>query len=137
MMTCFAGGLLTAPLCGEPVLGALIDDPMRLCIATGLWWLIFYAPKDMVHKVMKEQKAVKLPLYIIKGNDFSKIRKITGFFSNVRIFNAGMYYPKKIVGGIRHAKYIFKKNILAGIVIATLKGNGSGIIKPFARLARY
>ena len=48
-----------------------------------------------------------------------------------------MYYPKKILGGIKHAKFIFKKNIIAGIVIATLKGNGSGIIKPFARLARY
>ena len=48
-----------------------------------------------------------------------------------------MYYPKKILGGIKHAKFIFKKNPIAGIVIATLKGNGSGIIKPFARLARY
>ena len=41
------------------------------------------------------------------------------------------------MGGIKHAKFIFKKNPIAGIVIATLKGNGSGIIKPFARLARY
>ncbi len=48
-----------------------------------------------------------------------------------------MYYPKKIVAGIRHAKYIFKRNPLAGIIIATLKGNGSGIIKPFARLSRF
>ena len=52
------------------------------------------------------------------------------------IYAAGMYYPKKILGGIKHAKFIFKKNPIAGIVIATLKGNGSGIIKPFARLAR-
>lgn len=52
------------------------------------------------------------------------------------LYAAGMYYPKKILGGIKHAKFIFKKNPIAGIVIATLKGNGSGIIKPFARLAR-
>ena len=52
------------------------------------------------------------------------------------LYDAGMYYPKKILGGIKHAKFIFKKNPIAGIVIATLKGNGSGIIKPFARLAR-
>jgi hypothetical protein len=67
MMMCFAGGLLTAPLCGEPVLGALTDDPVRLLIATVLWYLIFFAPKDMVHKIMTEQKAVKIPLYAIKG----------------------------------------------------------------------
>jgi len=114
MMTCFAGGILTAPLCGEPLLEGLTEDPKRLMIATALWFALFYLPKDTVYNLVANTKAVKIPLYAMKG----------------------MYYPKKILGGIKHAKFIFKKNPIAGIVIATLKGNGSGIIKPFARLAR-
>lgn len=111
MMVCFAGGILAAPLCGEPMLSALVDDPMRLLIATALWYMMFYFPKDMIYKASKQ---AKIPLYTIKG----------------------LYYPKKILSGIKHAKHIFKQNPLAAVVIATVKGNGSGLIKPFARLAR-
>ena len=111
MMVCFAGGLLVAPLCGEPVLPALVDDPVRLLIASALWYVMFYSPKDLAYDLSKK---AKLPLYVVKG----------------------MYYPKKVLAGISHAKHVFKRNILAGVVIATCKGNGSGLIKPFARLAR-
>eukprot|EP00095_Tigriopus_kingsejongensis_P007351 maker-scaffold589_size129586-snap-gene-0.45 protein:Tk07351 transcript:maker-scaffold589_size129586-snap-gene-0.45-mRNA-1 annotation:"trimeric intracellular cation channel type b" len=111
MIICFAGGLLAAPLCGEPILSPIVDDPMRLLIASGLWYFMFYCPKDAIYKASKR---AKIPLYALKG----------------------LYYPKKILSGIKHAKHIFKHNLLAAAVIATVKGNGSGLIKPFARLAR-
>ena len=113
MMVCFAGALIVNPLCGESPLEAL-EDPLRIAIATVLWYLMFYAPKDAVYNLSKALP-VKVPLYLIKG----------------------MYYPKKILGGIKHAKHVFSKgNILAIILIATLKANGSGFIKPLARFAR-
>ena len=113
MMTCFAGALIVNPLCGESPL-EFLEDPLRIAIATLLWYLMFYGPKDIIYETSKILP-VKTGLYLIKG----------------------LYYPKKILGGIKHAKHVFSKtNILAIILIATLKSNGSGFIKPFARFAR-
>ncbi len=113
MLTCFAGGLLVAPLCGEPVLNAVLGDPSRICLATALWYLTFYSPQDAFHKAATQTYS-KLPLGIIKG----------------------LYYPKKILAGLKHSKHVFKGNYLCAIAIATLKGNGTGIVKPFARAIR-
>ena len=113
MFVCFAGGLLVAPLCGEPVLSSLTEDPLRLLIASVLWYLMFYCPQDLFYTLTVKQ-AAKIPLYLMKG----------------------LYYPKKIVAGLKHAKHVYKNNLLAGIIIAIVKTNGSGVIKPFSRLAR-
>ena len=72
MMICFAGALIVNPLCGESPLEAL-EDPVRIAIATVLWYLMFYSPKDVVYHISK-MLPVKVPLYLIKG----------------------LYYPKKI-----------------------------------------
>ena len=98
-----------APLCGEPVLDS-INDPLRLLIFTALWYILYYTPGDLVYKASK-MLPVKTVLYVLKG----------------------MYYPKKIAAGIKHAKHIFHGNLIAQVIIATLKANGSGFIKPFAR----
>ena len=113
MVVCFAGTLLVNPICGESPL-EFLQDPVRLGIATVLWYLMFYSPKDIVFQASKKFP-IRLPLYVIKG----------------------MYYPKKILAGLKHAKHVLdKKNWLGAVVIATLKANGSGFIKPLARFAR-
>ena len=71
---------------------------------------MFFSPMDLVYSNSK-LKPVKIGLYVLKG----------------------LYYPKKIVAGIKHAKHVFHGNTLAYIVIATIKANGSGFIKPIAR----
>ncbi len=113
MLTCFAGGLLVSPLCGEPVLSSLLGDPARLAVATILWYLTFYAPSDAFAKVVGQTYA-KVPLGLVKG----------------------LYYPKKIVAGLKHSKHVFKHSSLCAVAVAVLKGNGTGIVKPVARLAR-
>lgn len=113
MMVCFAGALLVNPLCGESPL-EFLQDPLRLGIATVLWYLMFYSPRDLVYQTSK-RFPVLLPLYAVKG----------------------LYYPKKILAGLKHAKHVLdKKNWLGGVAVATLKANGSGFIKPLARMAR-
>lgn len=103
---------MVGPLCGEPILEA-IGDPLRLAIFTLLWFLMFYTPGDLMYTVSKI-KPVKIGLYVLKG----------------------LYYPKKIAAGVKHAKHIFHGNFIAYIVIATVKANGSGFIKPLARFVR-
>ena len=44
MLSCFAGGILVAPLCGEPPLAAL-GDPLKLGLATLVWLLLNYCPQ--------------------------------------------------------------------------------------------
>jgi len=112
MMACFAGGLLVSPLCGEPVLSAF-NDVNKLLIASALWFLLYYSPQDIVYQVSK-MFPVKVLLYLVKG----------------------LYYPKKVMAGMKHAKHILPGNFLALIIIACCKGNGSGILKPLCRLVR-
>jgi len=112
MMACFAGGLLVNPLCGEPVLAALGDNN-KLVMASVLWALLYYSPQDLAYKSSK-LFPVRLVLYTLKG----------------------LYYPKKVVAGIKHAKHVLPGNFIALILIACCKGNGSGIIKPVCRLVR-
>ena len=92
-----------------------LDDPLRVVIASVLWYLIYFSPNDFAYTLSKKLGA-KVPLYVLKG----------------------LYYPKKIVAGIKHAKHTLdKRNWLAAIVVGTMKANGSGFIKPLARLVTY
>ena len=86
--TSFAGGFLVAPLCGEPVLD-VVGDPLRLLIFTALWYLMYYTPGDVIYTASK-MLPVKIFLYVMKG----------------------LYYPKKIVAGIKHAGHVFHGNLI-------------------------
>ena len=86
--TSFAGGFLVAPLCGEPVLD-VVGDPLRLLIFTALWYLMYYTPGDVIYTASK-MLPVKTFLYVMKG----------------------LYYPKKIVAGIKHAGHVFHGNLI-------------------------
>uniref|UniRef100_A0A0K2TMP2 Trimeric intracellular cation channel type B n=1 Tax=Lepeophtheirus salmonis TaxID=72036 RepID=A0A0K2TMP2_LEPSM len=110
MMVCFAGGILLGPIAGEAALDAM-EDGSKIIMASMIWYLVFYV--EPAYELSKKF-GVKVPLYVIKG----------------------LYYPKKILGGIRFAKKEFKRNIFALILIPVVKGNGSGFMKPFARLVR-
>lgn len=112
MVACFAGGILVSPLCGEPILSAF-DDGIKLLIATGLWFILYYSPQDIVYQ-MSKMFPVKFMMYCIKG----------------------LYYPKKVLAGMKHAKHVLPGNYLALVVIACCKGNGSGLVKPLCRLIR-
>merc|ERR1712242_647780 len=81
MMSCFAGGLLVNPLCGEPVLAAL-GDSLKLVMATVLWFLLYYCPQDLAYQFSK-MFPVRAIMYSIKG----------------------LYYPKKVLAGMRHASH--------------------------------
>jgi hypothetical protein len=50
MLSCFAGGVLVAPLCGEPLLAAFADGA-KVLIASLLWFLIYYTPHDLTYHV--------------------------------------------------------------------------------------
>ena len=132
MLTCFAGGLLAAPLCGEPVLSALLGDPTRIAMATALWYLVFYSPSDAVAKVLGQvgvQVRHQFSHYFFTNSPFLSKKPCqleSDFFSHSlpQTYSKvplglvkGLYYPKKIVGGLKHSKYVFKGCGLCGIMV--------------------
>ena len=92
-------------VCGEPLFADIFESPMKLLTASILWYLVFYSPKDFFYK-LSTNKLAKTPLALLKG----------------------LYYPKKLLAGIKHARHVYKGSFLAGVVIAVLKGNGNVII---------
>ena len=97
MLSCFAGGLLVAPLCGEPILAAL-GDSTKLGMATLLWFLLYYCPQDLAYQISK-MFPVRIIMYTIKG----------------------IYYPKKVLAGIKHAAHVLPGNFLALVLVACCK----------------
>ena len=97
MLSCFAGGLLVNPLCGEPLLAAL-GDSTKLAMATLIWFLLYYCPQDLAFQFSK-MFPVRIMMYTIKG----------------------IYYPKKVVAGMKHAAHVLPGNFLALMVVACCK----------------
>jgi len=106
----FAGSLVCNPLLGKPVLAALSSE-QKLLQATLVWLVVCYSPGDLVHSLVKT-KALYIPVCVVKE----------------------IYRAKKVVGGIADASKVFPDHELAMVVIGTIKGNGSGVIKPVTRL---
>lgn len=112
MVSIFAGGMIANLLLGEPVLGAIKNNP-SLIVATIVWYAIFYCPFDIGYKVGKF-----LPLKIV----LSVMKEI------LRV--------KKINDGVVHASKVFPNGYLIMVIIGTIKGNGSGFMKIIERLTR-
>ena len=88
LLLCFAGGFLVGPMCGEPILDA-VNDPLRLAIFTVLWYLMFYSPGDHFY-ILSKLKPLKIVMYLGKG----------------------LYYPKKVLAGMKHAAHVLPGNFL-------------------------
>jgi len=106
----FAGSLVCNPLLGKPVFAALSSE-QKLLQATLVWLVVCYSPGDLAHSLVKN-KALYIPVCVVKE----------------------IYRAKKVVGGIADASKVFPDHELAMVVIGTIKGNGSGVIKPVTRL---
>jgi hypothetical protein len=106
----FAGSLVCNPLLGKPVFAALSSE-QKLLQATLVWLVVCYSPGDLAHSLVKN-KALYIPVCVVKE----------------------IYRAKKVVGGIADASKVFPDHELAMVIIGTIKGNGSGVIKPVTRL---
>ena len=84
---------------------------VKVMLATIIWWGVFYSPGDLVYSISKN-KMVYVPVCVIKE----------------------IYRAKKVVGGMGDARKIFPDNEMIILMIGTLKGNGSGFMKPITRL---
>jgi len=112
MVTTFAGLILVALMCGEPIAGAM-SSLESLTLASIVWYLVFYSPGDLFTTVA-DFFPVKIILVLLK-----------------EIFRA-----KKIALGVAHALHLFPGNYLIPVFIALFKANGSSFTLPLERALR-
>ena len=84
---------------------------MKVFLATVIWWGVFFSPGDLIYSFTKN-KMIYVPVCVIKE----------------------IYRAKKVMGGMGDARKLFPENEMIILMIGTLKGNGSGFMKPITRL---
>ena len=112
LLSIFSSTILTNFLLNEPVVSAL-GNTQQVLWASGVWYLIFYSPFDIVYKFCSFMP-IKITLYCMN-----------------EIFNC-----KAIYQGILHASKIFPDSYVVMAFIGIIKGNGPGFTKMLERLVR-
>ena len=77
---------------------AAFGDSTKLGLATLLWFLLYYCPQDLAYQLTK-MFPMKLMMYTIKG----------------------VYYPKKVLAGMKHAAHVLPGNFAASLLVASCK----------------
>ncbi|XP_062569775.1 trimeric intracellular cation channel type 1B.1-like [Saccostrea cucullata] len=112
MLLCFAGSLIANFLLGEPILTPF-KDHNSLLTASVVWYLIFYSPFDIVYKAVK--------------------------FLPCKLAVAGLKEVQrahKVYHGVVYTAKVYPNSVLIILLIGTIKGAGSGLMKTFERLVR-
>lgn len=112
MLSAFSGNMLASFLLNEPLVGAL-KDTQQVLLATGVWYLMFYSPFDVFYKLCNLLPA-KLGVACMKE----------------------LYRCHKIHQGVMHASKIYPSSYFIIVLIGTVKGNGSGLLKVLERMLR-
>jgi len=112
MLMCFAGSIIANLLLGEPAITPF-KDHRAVLTSTVVWYLVFYSPFDLVYKVAK-----LLPFKMV----------ICGLKEVQR--------AHKVYHAVSHTAKIYPNAYLIILVIGTIKGAGSGLMKNFERLIR-
>ncbi|CAI9726718.1 trimeric intracellular cation channel type B-like [Octopus vulgaris] len=112
MLTCFAGSILANLLLGEACL-IPFKNHTDILTATAVWYLIFYSPFDIVYKLVKF-----LPFKLCIGTLKETQR------------------AHKVYHGVTYTAKLFPHAYLLIVIIGTVKGAGSGILKSFDRFIR-
>jgi len=112
MIASFAGSLIANPLLGKPILAAFSNEHLLL-LATIIYLVTFFFPGDIGYKFVK-----LMPVYAT----VCTIKEI--------------YRALKISKGLKEGASFKSDSIFIPVLIATIKGNGSGFMTPITRVVR-
>ncbi|OWF54395.1 trimeric intracellular cation channel type B-like [Mizuhopecten yessoensis] len=112
MLLCFGGSIIANMLLGESMLSPF-KDHRSVLTATAVWYLIFYSPFDIVYKI--------------------------GRFLPCKLVVAALkecQRAHKVYHAVIHTAKLYPNAYFVIILIGTVKGAGSGLMKNFERLVR-
>lgn len=112
IISSFAGSLIVNPLLGKPILSAFGDEHL-LFLATIIYLAVFFSPGDIGYKFVK-----LVPIYAT----ICTIKEV--------------YRALKITKGLKEGSNFKSGSLFIPLVVATIKGNGSGFMTPMTRLVR-
>ncbi|KAK3763633.1 hypothetical protein RRG08_057053 [Elysia crispata] len=112
MLICFAGSIIANFLLGEPVITPF-KDHQSILTATAVWYLVNFAPFDLVYKLAKILP-IKLVLSVLKETQRAH----------------------KIYHGVLVAAKLYPSAYIIIVLVGTIKGAGSGVMKNLDRLIR-
>ncbi|KAH9498462.1 hypothetical protein Btru_007545 [Bulinus truncatus] len=112
MLICFAGSIIANFLLGEPVITPF-KDHQSIITATAVWYLVNYSPFDIIYKLSK-LLPVKLIICALKETQRAH----------------------KVYHGVLVAAKLYPSSYLIIVIVGTIKGAGSGLMKNFDRLIR-
>ncbi|XP_060563963.1 trimeric intracellular cation channel type 1B.1-like [Ruditapes philippinarum] len=112
MLLCFAGSIIANILLGEPAITPF-KDHRSVLTSTAVWYLVFYSPFDVVYKLAR-----LLPFKMV----------ICGFKEVQR--------ASKIYAAVNHTAKLYPNAYLIIVLVGTIKGAGSYLMKNFERLIR-
>ncbi|KAK7100245.1 trimeric intracellular cation channel type 1B.1-like [Littorina saxatilis] len=112
MLVCFAGSIIANLLLGEPIITPF-KDHRSLLTATIIWYMVNFCPFDLVYKIGKFLP-FKLLLCVLKETQRAH----------------------KVYHGVVHTAKLYPNAYFIIVLIGTIKGNGSSIMKNFERLVR-
>ncbi|KAF6729163.1 Trimeric intracellular cation channel type B [Oryzias melastigma] len=112
MLYCFGGAVLSGVMLAEPPVAPL-SNGTGVLLASIVWYLIFYCPKDAVYS-----SAALLPLRLV----LSGMKEVTRTW--------------KVLGGVTQARQKYKDSLLVMIAIGWARGAGGGLISNFEQLVR-
>ncbi|CAL1542358.1 unnamed protein product [Lymnaea stagnalis] len=112
MLICFAGSIIANFLLGEPVITPF-KDHLSILTATAVWYLVNYSPFDLIYKLSKFLP-IKLIICILKETQRAH----------------------KVYHGVLVAAKLYPSSYLIVVIVGTVKGAGSGVMKNFDRLVR-
>uniref|UniRef100_A0A8C7YUX4 Transmembrane protein 38B n=1 Tax=Oryzias sinensis TaxID=183150 RepID=A0A8C7YUX4_9TELE len=112
MLYCFGGAVLSGIMLAEPPVAPL-SNGTGVLLASIVWYLIFYCPKDVVYS-----SAALLPLRLV----LSGMKEVTRTW--------------KVLGGVTQARQKYKDSLLVMIAIGWARGAGGGLISNFEQLVR-
>ncbi|KAH3848887.1 trimeric intracellular cation channel type 1B.1-like [Dreissena polymorpha] len=112
MLVCFAGSIIANILLGEPAITPF-KDHRDVLTATAVWYAVFYSPFDIVYKLAK-----LLPFKLA----ISTLKEVQR--------------ANKVYSAVNHTAKLYPNAYLIIVVIGTVKGSGSYLMKNFERLVR-
>ncbi|XP_078688787.1 trimeric intracellular cation channel type A-like [Branchiostoma floridae x Branchiostoma belcheri] len=112
MIACFGGYILADLLLGHSVL-SFLAHPEDVVLATAIWYLLFYCPKDLFYKIISI-----LPLKLV----------ITALKETARV--------RKLVAGIGAAAKVYPHSLLAQVIVGVAKACGNEFLLNFEQAVR-
>jgi hypothetical protein len=116
----FPGGILSSVIMAEPPMAFLLNTPFVLA-ATVCWYIVFYAPGDIVAKVLS---ALRLRPLLFAAQDLLRLQLVLSGVMTIHKLHPGAFLYAVTLGIVKSSGFMFFKYI----EYVVTNGVGKGLV---------